>query len=310
MDAQLELIAEPRDQIPVRFYLGIHMSQWLHNGRARGPVFVSIRRLRDRKSAFPRATVPYALDSGAYTELAQLGGWKTTPEQYVEAVRRVAAGLGAPDFIVIQDWLCDPGSLQATGLSVEEHQRRTVQSAIRLGELAPDLPWLPVLQGDGIASYMRHLDMYEAAGIPLSGRLVGLGSIVRRQHRPETKALAALLEQKGLRLHGFGVKATGIHRIGRHLASGDSIAWSYHARRDGAPAARNSQGVAEAYRDVVTSVCAGMDPQDAMLGFEELAKDPQRAPLVTCPDCGDSDLRLDQEGLECVGCGWCQEGET
>lgn len=279
VDSQLELIAEPRDQIPVRFYLGIHMSRWLHNGDAKGPVFISIRRLRDRKSAFPPATVPYALDSGAYTELAQLGGWKTTPEQYVEDVRRVSAGLGAPDFVVIQDWMCDPGSLAATGLSVHEHQRRTVESALRLPELAPEITWLPVLQGDGVASYLRHADMYEAAGIPLRGRLVGLGSIVRRQHRPETRALAELLEQRGIRLHGFGVKATGITRIGRHLASGDSIAWSYWARRDGARNASNSQAVAEAYRDVVSSVCTGIDPAAAMRAFEiAMTRDPDGSP--------------------------------
>jgi hypothetical protein len=35
----------------------------------------------------------------------------------------------------------------------------------------------------------------------------------------------------GIRLHGFGVKTGGLHLYGHHLASADSMAWSYTARR-------------------------------------------------------------------------------
>ncbi|KKM20936.1 hypothetical protein LCGC14_1640500 [marine sediment metagenome] len=264
---QLTLLEEPHDRVDLRFYLGTHMSPWLHNGHARGPLFVSIRRLRSRVSPFPAATGPDAIDSGAYTELAQHGEWKTTPKQYVADIRRVVASLGMPDFVVAQDYMCDPGTLAATGLTVDEHQRRSVDNAVALRELAPEIRWLPVLQGASARDYLRHGAMYEAASVPLRDSLVGLGSIVRRQHRPEVAYLARELSEGGLRLHGFGVKVSGVGLLGRYLASCDSIAWSYWARRDGVQGAANSQNVAEAYRDVVDAVAAGRGSTVAMDRF-------------------------------------------
>jgi hypothetical protein len=34
----------------------------------------------------------------------------------------------------------------------------------------------------------------------------------------------------GIRCHGFGVKKAGLRSYGTHLASADSLAWSYNAR--------------------------------------------------------------------------------
>lgn len=264
---QLELVKSEAPAPNLRFYLGTHMPSWLTNGKSRGPLFVSIRRLRQRKSLFPPATVPYALDSGAYTEIAEHGEWKVTPEQYVADVRKVAEGLGAPDFVAVQDYMCDPGTLKTTGLGVLEHQRRTVESAVTLRDLAPELQWLPVLQGAGVADYLRHLAMYQEAGIP-TDRPLGLGSIVRRQHRAEVAHLARELVERGAStLHGLGVKATGVRMLGRSLTSADSIAWSYWARRDGVQGSANSQAVAESYRDVVSAVAQGTDSAGATATF-------------------------------------------
>ena len=40
------------------------------------------------------------------------------------------------------------------------------------------------------------------------------------------------LFDQGLRLHGFGYKLTGLRWSSDHLASADSMAWSFHARRE------------------------------------------------------------------------------
>jgi hypothetical protein len=39
------------------------------------------------------------------------------------------------------------------------------------------------------------------------------------------------LSSAGLRLHGFGVKTRGLDLYGPRLASADSLAWSFQARR-------------------------------------------------------------------------------
>lgn len=62
--------------------------------------------------------------------------------------------------------MCEPVSVAKTGLSVGEHQRRTVDNFVRLRQFAPDLPIIPVLQGWRIGDYLRCADDY--AGIDLT----------------------------------------------------------------------------------------------------------------------------------------------
>lgn len=132
------------------------------------------------------------------------------------------------------DWLCGPAVLARTGLSVPEHQARTVGSYLDLSALAPDLPWRPVLQGWTLADYHRCADLYEAAGVDLAALpVVGLGSIAGRQHQGAVAVVCESLAQRGLALHGFGMKVQGLRLAAHALASADSLSWSYDARRDG-----------------------------------------------------------------------------
>jgi hypothetical protein len=52
----------------------------------------------------------------------------------------------------------------------------------------------------------------------------------RRQHTAEVEQIMRTLAARGLRLHGFGVKTTGLSRYAEVLASSDSMAWSYRGR--------------------------------------------------------------------------------
>ncbi len=87
----------------------------------------------------------------------------------------------------------------------------------------------------GLASWPDYLDcvrLYASAGIDLAALpRVGLGSVCRRQSTAEIAVIVAALARRGLRLHGFGVKTGGLHLYGHQLASADSMAWSYTARR-------------------------------------------------------------------------------
>lgn len=214
----------------MRFYLGTHQPDWL--GRFEVPMFVSHRRLLKRKT-FPRALAPWALDSGGFSELSLLGAWATTPETYVAAIARYAEGVGRLQWAAPQDWMCEPPMLARTGLDVAEHQRRTVANYLRLQELAPAVPVIPVLQGWTAGEYLRCVERYERAGVDLrAAPLVGLGSICRRQDSTEAADLVECLADLGLRLHGFGLKMAAVAAIGDLLASADSMAWSYSARRN------------------------------------------------------------------------------
>lgn len=69
-------------------------------------------------------------------------------------------------------------------------------------------------------------------GVNLRAELiVGVGTVCRRQGTIRTGALLAWLHSMGLRLHGFGFKVTGLRSSAAHLASADSLAWSFNCRR-------------------------------------------------------------------------------
>ena len=216
----------------VLFYLGVHKPDWLDSPAFAGqPLFVSRRRLFDRKT-FPRAIMRWALDSGGFTELSLHGRWTLSAVDYVADVRRFMREVGRLDWAAPQDWMCEPEMLKKTGLSIAEHQRRTVDNYLRLRDLAPDVPFVPVLQGFKMADYWRCQDIYEAAGVDLASLpLVGVGTLCRRQATDEAQRVLATLSGSGLKLHGFGFKVQGLRRCWNMLTSADSMAWSYHARR-------------------------------------------------------------------------------
>jgi hypothetical protein len=230
-----------RSATPCIFYLGTHEPGWL--ARVRFPLFVSHRRLA-RYRRLPVARCRWALDSGAFSELSLHGRWTLTPAQYVAAVRRYRAEVTHLSWAAPQDWMCEPFIVARTGLSVLEHQRRTVANVMQLRALAPDLPIIPVLQGWQVDDYVACVAMYADGGIDLTKEpLVGLGSVCRRQATDEIAAIVIRLHELGLRLHGFGVKTEGLRQYGRYLVSADSMAWSLRGRfergcRHRAPAQR------------------------------------------------------------------------
>lgn len=213
----------------MRFYLGTHQPSWL--ARDLGvPMLVSHRRLAGRRT-LPRATSAWALDSGGFTELSLHGRWRTDPTAYVAAVRRYAEEIGNLDWAAPQDWMTEDTVRARTGLSVRAHQRRTVTNYLRLRELAPDLPIIPVLQGQSITDYHRCADLYEHHGIDLADLpLVGVGSVCRRQHTLEVERVVRSLAGRGYRLHTFGAKILGLARYADAIVSSDSAAWSLHGR--------------------------------------------------------------------------------
>jgi hypothetical protein len=213
----------------VRFYLGAHHSHWLE--RAPFPLFVSHRRLAARRR-LPRAGTGWALDSGGFTELRLHGRWQTSAAEYVTAVRRYRDEIGNLEWAAPMDWMCEPFMLAKTGLPIAVHQARTVANYLDLRDLAPDLPFIPVLQGWSRDDYLHAADMYSRASVDLTAEpLVGVGSVCRRQATGEIEVIFHTLASLGLRLHGFGVKAGGLARYADCLASADSLAWSFEARR-------------------------------------------------------------------------------
>jgi hypothetical protein len=213
------------------FYVGLHQpSDAKHFERA----FISVNRIRGRKK--PISVGSWIMDSGAFTELSQHGHYRHSVAQYAAEINRWADDQKLVA-AVAQDYMCEPFITEKTGLSVEEHQRLTIDRYDALVALVdPRIYIMPVLQGYTVADYLRHLEMY---GDRLArGAYVGVGSICKRN--ADISAIEAILtaikgKRPDLRLHGFGLKTTALSSwvVRDHLYSADSMAWTFAARRQG-----------------------------------------------------------------------------
>ncbi len=225
----------------MRFFTGLHQPS---DAKHFDAAFVSVNRLRKRKGAF--AVGDWIMDSGAFTEISTHGHYRTGVAEYAAEIRRWA-GNGNLLAAVAQDYMCEPFIVERTGLSVHEHQRLTIERYDALLAEKPGVYIMPVLQGYAPADYVAHLAMY---GDRLAnGQWVGVGSVCKRNGDPKQVA-AVLLAIKGarpdLQLHGFGLKTTALADplVRSLLATADSMAWSFHARKNG----RNGNDWNEAMR--------------------------------------------------------------
>lgn len=190
------------------------------------------------------------LDSGAFTILSHYKDYPETVEEFCEAVLHIA-NLCNVEAVSSQDFLCDPHFVTLTGLSVIEHQRRTIErfDAIR-AILPPEITVVPVLQGYDPCEYLEHLAAY---GSRLTlGMRVGIGSLCRRSAKPKLieQILVPIFDARpDLQYHGYALKTRSLSSsiIQCILHSADSMSWSYAARRK--KRNQNDWREAEAFRD-------------------------------------------------------------
>lgn len=125
---------------------------------------------------------------------------------------------------------------------IREHQRRTVANFVDLRAAAPDVPFIPVLQGYEPADYLECVRLYSAAGIDLTALpVVGVGSVCRRQHSEEAAGIVRSIAALGIRPHGFGFKTAGVRIAADALVSADSLSWSYAGRKRPNPECRHGK---------------------------------------------------------------------
>lgn len=245
----------------VTFFVGLHQPG---DARHFDTACISINRLRKRRK--PLGACLVLVDSGAFTELFMHGCYRHEATAYAADLFRIhTEGVVNIVAAVSQDYMCEPFMLAKTGLTVQEHQRLTIQrydalvaELDRLFDGKCPFPVLPVLQGYTPAEYVTHIHSY---GARLShGMWVGVGSVCKRNSAPE-KIAAVLRAIKSVRpdllLHGFGVKLTALlsTAVRDLLATADSMAWSFAARKQG----RNSNAwqEAKAFCDRIAAAISG-----------------------------------------------------
>lgn len=206
----------------MKFYLGLHQPSDAE--KTRHPVFISVARLLTRKK--PVDHDDWMMDSGGFTMISKHSRYTISEDQYLACIRR-----HSPALAFCQDWMCEEFILKKTGLTIEEHQLRTLRSYLSLSEKEPKIR--PVLQGWALDDYWRHIEMYERAGVRLD-QLFGVGTVCSRNGDPLTIfgiMFGIKLAVPEMQLHGFGVKAEALAACSELLFSADSMAWSSRGRR-------------------------------------------------------------------------------
>ena len=85
---------------------------------------ISVNRLRNRKSDF--AVNNWLMDSGAFTEIFKYGHYRHSVQEYADCIKRWCT-CGNLMAAVSQDMMCELVILEKTGLTVEAHQRLTIE---------------------------------------------------------------------------------------------------------------------------------------------------------------------------------------
>lgn len=211
------------------FYLGIYREYWATKDEIKHlPILMSAGNSRIRNRKKPIHHYNWLLDSGGFTQLDRFGRYTISEDEYADMIRRLK-----PRLAFCQDWMCEGRILAKTGLSVTAHQLLTLRSYLGLRKKVGDIV-CPVIQGQTLGDYLRHIRMYRRSGTQLDrmhAPLVGLGSVCRRSSSPEIAHLIAGIKKAHpwIRLHGFGVKLSALKHIEvvENLESSDSMAWQY-----------------------------------------------------------------------------------
>lgn len=181
------------------------------------------------------------IDSGGYSFIKGKGDYQTSPQQYVEYIKRVR-----PERFALRDYPCERDVLDKHDRTVADHQRMTTEAHKKLLGVIEQrdvrAEWYPVVQGYEISEYLEHLDELRSEGL-IDNRLA-IGSICGRETVEEIEDIITAINAKvpDVKLHGFGVKQPALLQndtVISKLDSADSQAYNirgmYESRNDSRP---------------------------------------------------------------------------
>jgi hypothetical protein len=175
-----------------------------------------------------------AIDSGGFTMAAKYGKYPWTMEQYIAFIRTMSADVPLV-FCACMDYACERDVDRGIYATNRDRIKATIRNEIALRRLAPDLPWLGVLQGNTLEE--RALDVAIRRRIGLLSPYMGIGSICRRGAIQAAKVICFYGEQlPGTRYHAFGLSVRTLDtplapRVYHLLRSWDSYTWSWNRGR-------------------------------------------------------------------------------
>ncbi|SRR5579884_758114 len=192
------------------------------------------------RSALPQPhlsemTVERAADCGGFVSTFKWGGYRYTPEQYVEWLEG-----WQPQWAATMDYCCEDEITAGAPGIVRKRQYLTTEMAHTFWTLFryASWVWVPTIQGWEVADYVRHaremrplIEEMQAFYGPLSAFRVGIGTLCRRASVAMIHEVvnAVSRELPGVPLHLWGIKLGALQApvaLPECVKSVDSAAWN------------------------------------------------------------------------------------
>lgn len=199
------------------------------------------------------------VDGGGFTAARRWGTYPWSPEQYADFIRAVARDVPL-DFCAVLDYACERGVDRSVLATNRERIEVGLENERACREAAPDLPWLPVLQGDSLEERAYDLALRRREDL-VPAEYAGVGSVCGRGAKGAREAITWLRGQlPRVQFHGFGLHVHALRDpvVYDALRSWDSYSWTWPAapKKERPPTLRRGEGetwsrytsrIAEAY---------------------------------------------------------------
>lgn len=169
-----------------------------------------------------------AIDSGGFTAAQKWGKYPWTPQQYTDFIRETARDVTL-DFCAVMDYACEREVNRITYHTNRQRIKATIRNETALKALAPDLPWLPVLQGNTIEERSIDINLRAKIGL-LPTTFAGIGSICGRTPSQAQQAIRFYTQHlPGVKFHPFGIhiQALDADDVYWLIKSWDTYSWNW-----------------------------------------------------------------------------------
>lgn len=171
------------------------------------------------------------IDSGGFTAAKRWGRYPWTPQQYAGFINEISRDVKL-DFCAIMDYACEPNVNRSILATNRDRIKATIRNEYECIKADPNLPWLPVLQGDNLIERAFDLRLRTRLGI-LPKSYAGIGSVCGRGILTAREVINFYTAQlPGVKYHGFGlhVQALDDDATFAALKSWDSYSWNWGPR--------------------------------------------------------------------------------
>lgn len=219
-----------------RFYFTAHPGDMLRGRLIKGCCMMAVAsahwdddRKRFRINRPPADHVAsICIDSGGFTAAKKWGRYPWLVEQYADFIQEMSRDVPL-DFCAIMDYACEPSVDRSTYATNIERIEVTIANEILCLETAPDLPWLPVLQGDSLEERSYDLERRRESDM-LPNEYAGIGSVCGRGAGGAVETTLFYREQlPGVKFHGFGMHIQALDNdfVFSVIRSWDSYSWNW-----------------------------------------------------------------------------------